>query len=272
MTEQLASRFRVIAPNLPGYGATTRPPAGLPSDSGHAARLIEALLDGMKPPAVVAGHSYGGVVALLLALRGTVKPGALALFEPVAVPLLAAVGETAAFASARALFDDYRAAFEAGDRLAVRKMIDYWFGSGAYDQMPAPAREYLVNYTQQQRRRRDRHLPGYVLGRRAPAPRGADAGGLRRPEPGDHGEDRAGHRRARAGRAARADRGRQPRADHDPRGPGRGDDRDPRRSELRECAVAAGDPPARGGGPGRAAGEPAGARAGDARAGRPADE
>jgi len=101
----------------------------------------------MKPPAVVAGHSYGGVVALLLALRGTVKPGALALFEPVAVPLLAAVGETAAFASARALFDDYRAAFEAGDRLAVRKMIDYWFGPGAYDQLPAPAREYLVNYT-----------------------------------------------------------------------------------------------------------------------------
>src|SRR6266436_5958030 len=125
VTEQLASRFRVIAPNLPGYGATTRPPAGLPSDSGHAVRLIEALLDGMKPPAVVAGHSYGGVVALLLALRGTVKPGALALFEPVAVPLLAA----------------------AGDRLAVRKMIDYWSGTGAYDRLPAPAREYLVSYT-----------------------------------------------------------------------------------------------------------------------------
>jgi len=86
-------------------------------------------------------------LALLLALRGTVKPGALALFEPVAVPLLAAVGEMAAFASAQALFDDYRAAFEAGDRLAVRKMIDYWFGTGAYDQLPALAREYLVSYT-----------------------------------------------------------------------------------------------------------------------------
>src|SRR6266851_1857174 len=122
VTEQLAPRFRVISPNLPGYGATTRPPVGLPSDSGHAVRLIEALLDGMKP-------------------------GALALFEPVAVPLLAAVGETAAFASAQALFDDYRAAFEAGDRLAVRKMIDYWFGTGAYDQLPALAREYLVSYT-----------------------------------------------------------------------------------------------------------------------------
>src|SRR5512147_3273688 len=83
VARQLAARFRVISPNLPGYGASTRPPAGLPSDSGHAARLIEALLGGMEPPAVLAGHSYGGAVALLVALRGTVKPAALALFEPV---------------------------------------------------------------------------------------------------------------------------------------------------------------------------------------------
>jgi pimeloyl-ACP methyl ester carboxylesterase len=147
VARQLEPRFRVISPNLPGYGATTRPPPGLPSDSSHAARLIEALLDGLARPAVLAGHSYGGVVALLLALRGHVKPGALVLFEPVAVPVLAAVGDKEGFASARALFDDYRAAFEAGDPLAVRTMIDYWFGSGAFDQMPAAAREYLVNYT-----------------------------------------------------------------------------------------------------------------------------
>ena len=147
VSRQLESRFRVISPNLPGYGATTRPPQGLPSDSSHAARLIEALLDGLPRPAVLAGHSYGGVVALLLALRGAVKPGALVLFEPVAVPLLAAVGDREGFASAQALFDGYRAAFEAGDPLAVRTMIDYWFGAGAFDQMPAAAREYLVNYT-----------------------------------------------------------------------------------------------------------------------------
>jgi pimeloyl-ACP methyl ester carboxylesterase len=143
----LSPRFRVISPNLPGYGATTRPPPGLPSDSSHAARLIEALLDGLAKPAVLAGHSYGGVVALLLALRGAVKPGALVLFEPVAVPVLAAVGDREGFASAQALFDGYRAAFEAGDRLAVRQMIDYWFGAGAFDEMPEPTREYLINYT-----------------------------------------------------------------------------------------------------------------------------
>src|SRR5690349_17779429 len=93
VARQLEPRFRVISPNLPGYGATTRAPQGLPSDSSHAARLIESLLDGLVPPAVLAGHSYGGVVALLLALRGAVKPGVLRLFEPWAVPRLA-TGET----------------------------------------------------------------------------------------------------------------------------------------------------------------------------------
>ena len=67
VARQLEPRFRVISPNLPGYGATTRPPQGLPSDSSHAARLIEALLDGLTRPAVLAGHSYGGGIALAAA-------------------------------------------------------------------------------------------------------------------------------------------------------------------------------------------------------------
>jgi len=147
VAERLATRFRVIAPNLPGYGATTRPVGEGPGDSSYAAGLIEALLAEVGPPAVLAGHSYGGVVALMTALRGRVAPRALALFEPVAVPVLAAVGEAEAFAAARMLFEGYCAAFERGDPGAVRIMVDYWFGAGALDQMPAPMREFLVAHT-----------------------------------------------------------------------------------------------------------------------------
>ena len=144
---RLAARFRVIAPNLPGYGPTTRPAGEGPGDSSYAARLIEALVAEVGPPAVLAGHSYGGVVALMTALRGRVEPRALALFEPVAVPVLAAVGETEAFAAARALFEGYCAAADGGDPEAVRIMVDYWFGPGALDQMPAPMREFLIAHT-----------------------------------------------------------------------------------------------------------------------------
>jgi pimeloyl-ACP methyl ester carboxylesterase len=147
VAERLAARFRVISPNLPGYGATTRPAGEGPGDSSYAAGLIEALIAEAGPPAVLAGHSYGGVVALMTALRGRVRPGALALFEPVAVPVLAAVGEAEAFAAARALFEGYCAAFERGDPEAVRIMVDYWFGAGALARMPVPVREFLAAHT-----------------------------------------------------------------------------------------------------------------------------
>jgi pimeloyl-ACP methyl ester carboxylesterase len=147
VAERLAPRFRVVMPNLPGYGGTTAPPDGGPGDNAYAAELIEALVAKTGPPAVLAGYSYGGVVALRTALRGKVRPAALALFEPVAVPVLAATDDTAAFAASRAVFEDYGASFDAGDRLAVRKMVDYWFGAGVFEQMPPPVREYLIANT-----------------------------------------------------------------------------------------------------------------------------
>ena len=147
VAERLAARFRVISPNLPGYGGTTRPAGEGPGDSSYAAGLIEALIAEVGAPAVLAGHSYGGAVALQTALRGRVEAGTLALFEPVAIPVLAAVGDTEAFAAAQALFEGYCAAFERGDPGAVRIMVDYWFGAGALDQMPRPMREFLVAHT-----------------------------------------------------------------------------------------------------------------------------
>src|SRR5262245_52020090 len=94
VTERLASRFRVIAPDLPGYGAT--PPQGLEQEPSvaYAAESIEALVRQVGAPAVLAGYSFGGVVALAVALRANTSIGALALFEPVALNILATVGES----------------------------------------------------------------------------------------------------------------------------------------------------------------------------------
>ena len=151
VAERLATRFRVITPNLPGYGGTTPRPGDGTGDSSYAAGLIEALIASLRgevgPPVVLGGHSYGGAVALITTLRGRVTPRALALFEPVAVPVLAAVGDAEAFAAAQALFEGYCTAFEGGDPEAARIMVDYWFGAGALDQMPAPIREYLIAHT-----------------------------------------------------------------------------------------------------------------------------
>jgi pimeloyl-ACP methyl ester carboxylesterase len=145
--EQLAARFRVVAPNLPGYGATTPQPAGELPDVSYAASLVEELLATLEPPRVIAAHSYGGVVALAVALRGRARMRSLALFEPVPIPLLAAVGDHEAYDAARLVFDDYIAGFESGDGRAIRKMIDFWFGPGAFAQLPEAPRRYLLEQT-----------------------------------------------------------------------------------------------------------------------------
>lgn len=67
----LATRFRVLVPDLPGHGGSSPLPAA-PNMDAYADRVHEvASAEGMLP-AAVAGHSFGGVVALRLALR---RPG-----------------------------------------------------------------------------------------------------------------------------------------------------------------------------------------------------
>src|SRR5262245_48971536 len=144
---RLADRYRVVAPDLPGYGGTSPQPRGEAPDVGYASALMEAVIRHVGAPAVLAGHSYGGVIALAVALRGDVAVGALALFEPVAIPVLLMGGDLDAFQSARAMFDDYIASFEGGDTRAIRRMIDFWFGPGAFDRMPEPVTAALVQAT-----------------------------------------------------------------------------------------------------------------------------
>jgi pimeloyl-ACP methyl ester carboxylesterase len=145
--ERLAGRHRVIALDLPGYGETTPQPPGQEPHVGYASELVEALIRHVGPPAVLAGHSYGGVVALAVALRGNVPVGRLVLFEPVALKVLTLADDPEAYATTKALFDDYISSFERGDDRAVRKMIDFWFGAGAFAKMPEPLTAYLIKET-----------------------------------------------------------------------------------------------------------------------------
>jgi pimeloyl-ACP methyl ester carboxylesterase len=145
--QRLSDRFRIVAPNLPGYGGTSLEEPEGPQGVSHAAGLIEAVIRETGVPDVLAGHSYGGVVALAVALRGHVRPKALALFEPVATPILLLAGETQAFASMKELLDSYISAFESGDLQAARTMVDFWFGAGAYEKLPGPVRDFIVKNT-----------------------------------------------------------------------------------------------------------------------------
>lgn len=144
---RLADRYRVIAPDLPGYGTTSPQAPEETPDVGHASELIEAIIRHVGPPVALAGHSYGGVVALAVALRSHVAVGALALFEPVALPMLLLAGEQEVFYSAQAVFDDYIARFAGGNARAIQLMVDFWFGAGAFDRLPESVTTALMQGT-----------------------------------------------------------------------------------------------------------------------------
>ncbi len=137
--------FRVFTPDLPGYGGSDalRNGAGTAAMAAAVAAVIDTVAAGAGP-VWLAGHSYGGNVALHAALARLACIRGLVLLEPVFFRGLALAGEHGVLAAAQAHFGDYVRRVESGDHGAVSRMIDFWFGDGAFTQLPAPVQAYLT--------------------------------------------------------------------------------------------------------------------------------
>ena len=140
----LRDRFRVLAIDLPGYGGSD----GVPDEPMGRAALMGAavarLVESVGRPVRLVAHSFGGVVAVQAAMQaapGTI--GKLILFEPVFFRALHITDDRQALDPATAHFEDYVGRVMAEEPGAVRLMIDYWFGEGAFARMPDPVRAYL---------------------------------------------------------------------------------------------------------------------------------
>lgn len=142
--DALKSRFRVVAPDLIGYGRTDSWPDGRGFVVDDELRLVEPLLPQAPAGVHVVGHSFGGVVALHLALAGRVPIRSLTLIEPVAFFLLPHAGAHAAWLEIEALGQTYAARVAAGEtQTALRGFIDYWAGGGAWDAMDESLRAQI---------------------------------------------------------------------------------------------------------------------------------
>src|SRR5262249_17875347 len=81
LTEDLQGRWRVLAPDLHGYGQTgPRPESHLPG-LGDEAALVDAVLGRSTERIHLVGHSYGGAVALRLASDRPARLLSLTLIE-----------------------------------------------------------------------------------------------------------------------------------------------------------------------------------------------
>ncbi len=135
LVERLSPHFRVIAPNLCGYGAPTAETErfSFQDDLTRVRRFVE-LAGG---PVHLVGHSYGGLLAILTARDNPDHVRSLTIIEPVCFHLLEEAGEQAAFEEIRQARDRQTAAV-ADDRTldAAEGFITYWMGPEAWAAMP----------------------------------------------------------------------------------------------------------------------------------------
>ena len=137
---------RVLAPDLLGYGRSTPWPPDAPFELGHDLRLVDALLEDVRGPIDIVGHSYGGLLALQLARARPADVRSLAIYEPVAFGVLHEPYDHAAAADLAALDHDGRFLDDTtgGDEAWVERFVDYWSGAGAFESFSDAARAAFV--------------------------------------------------------------------------------------------------------------------------------
>ena len=147
LIERLAARYRVIAPDLYGYGGTGSWPGHAAFTLKDEAQIVLALLRRAGEPAHVIGHSYGGAAALHVARQHSESVRTLTLIEPVAFHVLRERRglDALALAQINAVAEDVSRALASGDYLGgFGCFVDYWSGAGAWDGIPAAKRAPLA--------------------------------------------------------------------------------------------------------------------------------
>jgi pimeloyl-ACP methyl ester carboxylesterase len=140
----LKSRFRVLAPDLIGYGRTDPWPPEHEFTLEDEVRLIEPLVKNERDGVHVVAHSYGGAVALALARSRRVILRSLTLIEPVTFYALRDAGEPQAWSEAEAFRAAYVARIAAGEtEAAMRAFVDYWSIAGTWDAMDEAGRAQM---------------------------------------------------------------------------------------------------------------------------------
>jgi pimeloyl-ACP methyl ester carboxylesterase len=142
LQDSLADGYRVFAPDLLDYGtgATWKYERALSLDD--EAQQIEPLIAAEPGGVHLVGHSYGGAVALHLAMRNPGRVKSLALYEPVLFNLLHedAATRAAAVEIASVRIAVRRAVYSARADHAAHVFTDYCSGLAGWKTLPEKRR------------------------------------------------------------------------------------------------------------------------------------
>jgi pimeloyl-ACP methyl ester carboxylesterase len=141
------NQFRCITTSLLGYGGTgERRIAGDASISRNA-EAMESVIRKAGDRVHLVGHSFGGLVALAVALRNRVSLASLVIIEAPAVDILRQRNEHQHYRAFRRMTEVYFADFAAGNVEAIAAMIDFYGGAGTFASWPPRTRAYAVGTT-----------------------------------------------------------------------------------------------------------------------------
>ena len=147
ISDLMSDRFRILAPDLAGYGGTTAPKPVEPIRVDRHVEVVDAIMDYAGEPIHLVGHSAGGAFALATALRHSSKIFSLTLVEPLPMHVLKLTGKDATYDAVRDMYDAYVADFEGGNQSAAKHVIDFWGGKGSFDSFPDKFKEFAAETT-----------------------------------------------------------------------------------------------------------------------------
>jgi pimeloyl-ACP methyl ester carboxylesterase len=140
------ARFRCVTTSLLGYGGTAERRIDDPSIF-HETDAVESVVRKAGGSVHLVGHSFGGLVALTVALRNRVPLSSLTIVEAPAAELLHERGELEHYRAFRRMTDAYFTDFESGNTEAIAGMIDFYGGAGTFASWPQRVRDYAVETT-----------------------------------------------------------------------------------------------------------------------------
>lgn len=149
--QEVHADFNVVGVNLYGTAASGHWPSDCAFTMEMEAVPILQRIDASRRPVHLVGHSYGGAVALHVAMRRPGRVASLMLYEPSAFHVLKQLGPLgqASRSEIETLARCTADGIASGDRAtAARTFMDYWNGSGSWDRLKDKAKAAILAWIQ----------------------------------------------------------------------------------------------------------------------------
>jgi len=145
---RLEKNFRCVTTSLLGYGGTAERRSARNADISLEAEIVEAVIQHASGSVHLVGHSFGGLVALAVALRRKTDLLSLTVLEAPITEILRLKGEDHHYRAIRQMTEAYFTAFRFGDATAIRAMIDFYGGAGTFASWPQRSRDHAIRGTE----------------------------------------------------------------------------------------------------------------------------